>query len=102
MNAVVRKTNTLAVISLVSGLLAWVVIPVIGSVTAIICGHLARSEIRGAPDRYEGDMLAVIGLILGWAQVVVTILGLILIFALFGGIAAFLLALGIGAAAAAL
>jgi hypothetical protein len=100
MNAFPRQTNTLAVVSLVSGLLAWTLIPVLGSVAAIICGHLARSEIRSAPDRYEGDALALIGLILGWAQVVVTILGLIAIFLFFGGVAAFLLALGIGAAAA--
>ncbi len=102
MNTLPRQTNTLAVISLVAGLLAWTLIPVLGSIAAIICGHLARSEIRSAPDHYDGDTLALIGLILGWAQVVVTILGLVAIFVLFGGIAAFLLALGIDAAAAAL
>lgn len=76
-------TSTLAVVSLVFGILSWVVLPFIGAVVAIICGHMARSDIRNAnPDhRPEGDGLAVAGLVLGYAQIALCILALFLLIA---------------------
>ncbi len=65
-----RSTSVLAVISLISGLLGWTVIPVIGSIVAIITGHMARREIRDNPD-IEGNGMALGGLLLGYAMVVV-------------------------------
>ena len=50
-------TSSLAVVSMVFGILAWCLLPFVGALVAIICGHMARSEIRHAgPDtRIEGD-----------------------------------------------
>ncbi|MDE2154457.1 MAG: DUF4190 domain-containing protein [Xanthomonadaceae bacterium] len=69
-------TNSLAVVSLVFGILAWCVLPFVGAIVAIICGHLARGEIRraGADNRMEGDGMAVAGLLLGYAQLVLWVL----------------------------
>ena len=39
-------TNTMAVISLVSGILSWFIFPVVGALVAVITGHMARNEIR--------------------------------------------------------
>ena len=55
------QTSVLAVISLVAGLL-WILW--IGSVAAIITGHLARREVRQMG--YGGDTLAILGLIFGY------------------------------------
>ena len=64
-----RSTNALAVVSLVSGIAAWCVFPFIGAIVAVVCGHLARSEIRRAPPgSMEGDGMAVAGLVLGYVQ----------------------------------
>lgn len=81
------ETNSLAVISLISGILSWFFLPIIGSVVAIITGHMAKSEIRKHPGIYSGDGLATAGLILGYIQVALGLLTLCLI-ALFivGGI----------------
>ncbi len=83
----VRQTSTLAIISLVAGILGWTVLPFLGSVTAIITGHMARAEIRRQPDRFEGDGLAVAGLVLGWVNVGLWILGILAFMLFFGGLA---------------
>ncbi|HQQ59020.1 MAG TPA: DUF4190 domain-containing protein, partial [Thermomonas sp.] len=49
MNVPARQTNSLAVVSLVCGILGWTLLPFLGSIIAIICGHMARSEIRRSP-----------------------------------------------------
>ncbi len=83
-----RQTSSLAIVSLVAGILSWILVPFIGSIVAIITGHMARKEIRNAPERQEGDGLAIGGLLLGYLQLVLTVLGVLLLFLFFGGIAA--------------
>ncbi|EIL87260.1 putative transmembrane protein [Rhodanobacter fulvus Jip2] len=77
-------TSPLAVASLVSGILAWCVLPFIGAIAAIICGHLARSEIRRSPvDRPTGgDGMAITGLVLGYAQLAAVLLAVLAFVAL--------------------
>ena len=76
----------LAVVSLVCGILGWTLLPFLGSIAAVICGHLARSEIRRAPDRLEGDGLAVAGLVLGYLSIALGVLVVLAIFLFFGGL----------------
>lgn len=60
----VQSTNGLAVASLVLGIVGLVLIPVLGSIAAVITGHIARKQVR---ERGEGgDGLAVGGLITGY------------------------------------
>ena len=87
MNATPRTTSTLAIVSLVSGLLGWSFVPWLGSIVAVITGHLARTEIRREPERLEGDGMAVAGLVLGYAMLVLSLLGLLLVVLFFGGLA---------------
>ena len=86
MSTPIRQTSNLAIVSLVSGILGWTIVPWIGSIVAIITGHLARGEIRRAPERLEGSGLALAGLILGYSMFVATLLGLVLLFFVFGGL----------------
>lgn len=86
MNIPVRQTSTLAIVSLVAGLLGWTALPFIGSVVAIITGHMARKEIRQAQDRLQGDGLAVAGLILGWLMVAGAVLAFLVFVFFFGGL----------------
>ncbi len=90
-----NRTSTLAVISLVAGILGWTLLPFLGSLGAIITGHMARSEIRRAAGTIDGDGLAIAGLVLGWGSVVVTIIGILVAVMFFGGIAALLAWLGL-------
>lgn len=77
MNTTYPRTSSLATVSLIFGILGWVCLPVIGGVVAVICGHMARAEIRRAPPgTIEGDGIAVAGLILGWIQIALGILAI--------------------------
>ena len=91
----VKATSPLAIISLVSGILGWVPLPVIASIVAIITGHMARAEIRRRPDALDGDGLAVAGLILGWSSVIVSMLFVAAVVLFFGGLAVLLGWLGL-------
>ncbi|WP_454831475.1 DUF4190 domain-containing protein [Pseudoxanthomonas wuyuanensis] len=86
MNAQASQNSTLAVVSLIAGILGWTLMPFLGSVVAIITGHMARGEIRRNP-QLGGDGMAVAGLILGWASVAVWLLGIMVFVLFFGGLA---------------
>jgi len=73
------ETNTLAIISLISGILAWFLLPLVGAVVAIFTGHMAKSDIRRNPGVYTGDGLATAGLILGYVQLALAILSICLV-----------------------
>jgi hypothetical protein len=72
------QTSGMAVASLVMGILGWTVLPLIGSILAIVFGYSARNEIRQRPDDLTGEGLAVAGLVLGWLMVGASVLVLCL------------------------
>ena len=72
------QTSGMAIASLVMGIAGWTVLPILGSILAIVFGYAGRNEIRRRPDELTGEGLAVAGLVLGWLMVGITILGLCL------------------------
>ncbi len=77
-------------LSLVFGIVCWFALPFIGAVAAVICGHLARGEIRRAPPgTIEGDGMAIAGLVLGWVHLALFLLAFMAIMLFFGGLAFF-------------
>jgi hypothetical protein len=70
-------SSTLAVVSLVSGVLGFTFVPLIGGIVALITGYMARNETRAVPPRASGDELATAGIIMGWVQIALLVLGLI-------------------------
>ncbi len=61
-------TSTLAIVSLVSGIVSWFLIPVIAAIAAVITGHMAKSEIRKSNGMLGGNGLATAGMVLGYVQ----------------------------------
>ena len=88
MNTAIRRTSSLAIISLVSGLLGWTLAPWLGSIIAVITGHMARSEIRQQPDQIDGDGFAIAGLVMGYLFLGLTLLTVLAVVLFFGGLAA--------------
>ena len=82
-----RSTSSLAIASLVSGILGWTLLPFIGTLVAIVTGHMARGEIRRSAGALDGDGLAIGGLILGWLSALVWIVGIVVLFMFLGGLA---------------
>lgn len=81
-----RPTNVLAIVSLVFGMSAWVLLPFFGAIVAVVCGHLARGEIQRSQGAQDGDGLAIGGLIMGYLQLGFLALILLLVLFVFAGI----------------
>jgi hypothetical protein len=61
-----RTLCTTAIVSFAFGVGAWIVLPFIAAVVAVITGHIARRDIRNSQGRLDGDGFAVAGLVLGY------------------------------------
>jgi hypothetical protein len=79
--------STKAIVSLVSGIIGIFLIPFIGSIVAVVSGHMAKREIRDSAGTLGGDGLATAGLILGYAGLVLWICIICLVVAFFGSFA---------------
>jgi len=89
------RMSNLAITSLVCGIASWVVLPFLAALAAIITGHLARAEIRrDASCQTQGDGMAIAGLVLGYSQIVLTLLAIVAVVLFFGGLAALLAFVG--------
>ena len=69
-------SSTMAIISLVAGILGLTLFPVIGSIVAVILGHMAKGEIARSSGTMGGDGLATFGLVLGYIGIGLTVLGM--------------------------
>jgi hypothetical protein len=68
--------SSMALVSLISGILGISFIPIVGSIVAVITGSMARKEIRESYGALGGDGLATAGLVLGWIGIGLTVIGL--------------------------
>ena len=84
------KTSAMAIVSLVSALLGvTVVLMPIGCIVAVITGHLAKKQIRESMGQQTGEGLATAGLIIGYIEIALVVLGClcylaIVVFGIFG------------------
>ena len=89
MNTPARQTCSTATISLVFGILSWFALPFIG---AVVCGYMARGEIKRSNGALDGDSMATAGLVLGWihlALAALIVIAVVVFLVFFGGLAAF-------------
>lgn len=63
------RTSTMAIISLIGGVTGWTILPFLGSIAAIIFGHIAKSEIKKSGGMLAGNGLATAGLIMGYLSI---------------------------------
>ena len=74
------KTSGLAIASLVCGISACDILPIFfNAIAAVITGHMAKKEINASNGTITGGGMATAGLILGWIQVALFILAIVVI-----------------------
>lgn len=69
------RTNVLAIVSMISSLSAFILLPFIGSIAGAIMGHISLGQIKRSGEKGRGMALA--GVIVGWAGLALTIIGVI-------------------------
>ena len=83
------ETCPLAVASLVCGIASFLAVPVVAAFPAVICGHMSLSRMRASANALGGRGLAVAGLVMGYLNLALVALAMILFFtvaaALVGG-----------------
>ena len=62
------RNSTMALVSLISGIVSWVFLPFIGAIIAVITGHMAKTEIKKSNGMVTGNGMATAGLVLGYIQ----------------------------------
>ncbi len=67
--------GSLAIWSFVLSLVGFFVCPFLAQIPAVICGHLALSRIKNSPGPTEGKGLALAGVIIGYAGMLLWIVG---------------------------
>lgn len=70
------RTSTMALVSLIAGIVGLTLLPILGSIVAVVTGYMARKEIRASAGAITGDGMALAGLIMGWIGVVLSVVGL--------------------------
>ena len=63
-----QVTSTLAIVSLISGIASWFILPFIAAVAAVITGHMAKNEIKKSNGMQGGNGMATAGMVLGYVQ----------------------------------
>lgn len=80
-----EKTNVLAIVALSLGIAAFVILPFLGSIGAIITGHMSLGQIKRTGEKGRG--LGLTGLILGYVGIALGLLAVIGFALFFGAIA---------------
>ncbi|HOM67082.1 MAG TPA: DUF4190 domain-containing protein [Brevefilum fermentans] len=81
-----QQTSTMAVISLISGIASFFILPLLGAILAIILGYSAKKEIAQSGGALTGEGLATWGLILGWVNIGLALIGICLSILVFAGV----------------
>jgi hypothetical protein len=79
----VTQSSTLAIVSLIAGILGWIGFLGIGPIIAIITGHMAKNEINKSEGRITGSGMATAGLVLGYINLGLSVIGFCLVLAFF-------------------
>lgn len=82
-NSNLLPTSTLAIVSLIAGILGFMGLPIIASIVALFTGYAARKETRAVPPRVSGDGMATAGIVMGWIQIGLTVVAIFCFIAYF-------------------
>jgi hypothetical protein len=72
------RTSNLATFALILGILSWIFLPFVAALGAVITGHMGRREIRESNGQLTGEGLATAGLVLGYLNIALSLLLLVI------------------------
>ena len=79
------QTSGWAIFSLIAGILAWLGVFGLGGIAAVIAGHIAKSEINASRGQISGTGMATAGLVMGYLNIALALVGICLFVLIFAG-----------------
>ncbi|MFH1446907.1 MAG: DUF4190 domain-containing protein [Chloroflexota bacterium] len=79
-------TSAWAIVSLIAGISSFMIFPLFGAILAIIGGSVAKKEIRNSGGRVSGNGMATWGLVLGWINIAISVIGLCIVILMIMGV----------------
>lgn len=76
-----KKTNTLAIVSIISGGLGLICFGILGGIVALVTGIIGLRQINADPEHQSGKGIAIAGIVLGAISTIATVLFLVVFFA---------------------
>jgi hypothetical protein len=73
----------MALASMILGICSVVMAGIITAIPAVICGHIARSQLRNSKTPQSGEGMALAGLIIGYVVILLTLVVLTIFFFFF-------------------
>lgn len=77
-----KQTVGTATTSMIFGILGFVLLGIIGSIVAVICGHIAKAKIRKNPEQLGGEGMALAGLVMGYIGIALNLLVILILVAI--------------------
>ena len=74
-NSYTPPNSSMALVSLITGILGLTLFPLVGSIVALITGSMAKKEINESRGALGGEGMAKAGVILGWVGVGLSVIG---------------------------
>ncbi len=72
------QTSNLATFALILGILSWIFLPFVAAIGAVITGHIGRRQIRESNGQLTGEGLATAGLVLGYLNIALSLVLLVI------------------------
>ncbi len=72
-----QANNGLAILSLVTGILGFFLLPIVGSIAAIVSGNMALNQFKLLTEPNGSEGLARAGIILGWIGLAIWLVGVL-------------------------
>jgi hypothetical protein len=69
------QTSSKAIVSLIFGIAGFILLPLIAGIVAVVVGYSAKKDIRASASRLKGEDMATAGIILGWVNLGLSVLG---------------------------
>jgi uncharacterized membrane protein len=70
------QTSSKAIVSLIFGIAGFILLPLIAGIVAVIVGYSAKGDIRKSAGSLKGEDMATAGIILGWVNLGLAVIGI--------------------------
>lgn len=81
MSVILPRVSPLPIVAFLMAIAGWTLLPLIGSIVAILCARAARAEMHNSPALLDDGGLTRAALVLGWGALIAAAIALLIVLA---------------------